>query len=240
MLQPIGDDDDTFYRIAWVLKLLPALRLNQLIVLGSSDGLVAYDSLEGLIKYGTGWKELHFITRSSEMLGFAKFDILRGPTYWRRPQPSIWHEMLLQRDGTESGASVSIYRATQPDATGAVLNPLTRQVFEQTVSSLEDLKNFGMEEDKVLLGENEIGKELLTIIKRGHNVDIEEQDGPPYLAMDIRQWAHDLTWAEIRRCRIGFLDEDEDDDEDFFGKDDVVLEVDTYNEIDEYVWLIAT
>ena len=107
--------------------------------------------------------------------------------------------MLLQRDGPQSGASVSIYRAIRLDAPIAIFNPLTRQVFEQKVSSQEDLERFGVEEDDALLNIHEIGKELLVVVKRGRNVDIEERDRPPYLKRDIRRWARGLTWAEIRR-----------------------------------------
>src|SRR2546429_1002562 len=90
MLQPIGDDDDVYYRLVWALKLLPGLRLNTLTVLGSSGGEIAYDTLEGLIKYGNGWKELHFITPNSTMLGFAKVVMFMADPYWRKPQPSTW------------------------------------------------------------------------------------------------------------------------------------------------------
>ena len=63
-----------------------------------------------------------------------------------------------------------------PDAPGTVTNPCTRQVFEQKESSSQDLNNFGITEDKELLGENGKGKELLVIVKRGCATNIAEQD----------------------------------------------------------------
>jgi hypothetical protein len=236
MLQPIEDDDDVYYRLVWVLKLLPGLRLDKLTVLGYSGGEIAYDTLEGLIKHGTGWRELHFITPNSTMLGFGKRDMFMADPYWRKPQPSTWNEILLQRDGTNSGASATIYRSTQSDTPGAVTSPRTRQIFEQNVSSLEDLENFGVTEDKELSAENEKGKELLVVVKRGRSANIVERDGPPYESEeDIRQWAHGMTWTEIRRQCIDFI-MDEDEENDFHIEGDEEYEIDSYNQVDEYEW----
>lgn len=231
MLQPIGDNDDVYYRLAWALKLLPDLCLDRLTVLGSRQAEIAYDTLEGLIKYGDGWKELHFITPNSNMLGFSKINMFMMDPYWRKPQPSTWNEILLKRDGANSGASVTIYRAAQPDAPGAVLHPHRRQVFEQRPSR-KNLKNFGVKEDRELLSGNEAHKELLVVVKRGRRAQIMEQDSPPYLSgHDIRQWAYGLTWAEIRRECIDFIDKSED--EDLFPEE---VEADVYNMVDEYMW----
>lgn len=59
------------------------------------------------------------------------------------------------------------------------------------------------------------------VVKRGHGVNIREQDTPPYNSMDdIRQWSHGMTWAEIRRQCIDFSipmdDDDDNDDDDYF------------------------
>ncbi|MCJ1234743.1 hypothetical protein MMC14_002706 [Varicellaria rhodocarpa] len=49
-----GDDDYTTYSLAWALKLLPALRLDKLTVLGSRYDENSYDTLKDLILYGNG------------------------------------------------------------------------------------------------------------------------------------------------------------------------------------------
>ncbi|EED17403.1 conserved hypothetical protein [Talaromyces stipitatus ATCC 10500] len=232
----VGDDDDVYYRLVWVLKLLPDLCLDTLSVLGMSNGDIAYDTLSGLVKYGNGWKELRYITPNSEMLGFKRLDLFMADPYWRQPQPSTWNDILIQRDGLDSRASVTIYRSTQSGTPGAVLKPETRQLFEQKPST-EDLEMFGVEEDKQLLGMNERGKELLVVVRRGYQADISEQDSPPYLLEnDIRQWAHGLTWAEIRRQCIDFLAESSDDDDPDFIEKGEDVEADRYNDVDEYEW----
>lgn len=210
VLTPIDDEDgeDVYYRLVWIIKLLPGLCLDTLTVLGpsSSKGVIAYDTLGGLIRHGNGWRELRFITRNSEMLGFKKMDVFMADPYWRRPQPSTWQDILIQRDGLDSGASVTIYRSTQSDAPGTVLKPETRQRFEQKPpSSPEDLEMFGVEEDKQLLDRNEKGKELLVVVKRGRQAHILEQVDPAHFhEQDIRHWALDMTWTEIRRQCLQF------------------------------------
>jgi hypothetical protein len=61
-------------------------------------------------------------------------------------------------DGVNSGASITVYRSTQSDTPGTVTNPCTRQSFLQKVPFPEGLENFGVTEDKELLGEKGKGK----------------------------------------------------------------------------------
>ena len=62
------------------------MSLDNLAVLRSSGGVIAYDTLGGLIKHGNGWRELHFVTANSKMLGFAKVRTFMADPYWRKPQ----------------------------------------------------------------------------------------------------------------------------------------------------------
>jgi hypothetical protein len=228
MLQPVGDDDDVYYRLAQSLKLLPSLHLEVLTVLGPGDGLIAYDTLNGLIEGGNGWRELHFITPNSSMLGFAE-----EHGYLRKPQPSAWQATLIGRDSAKSKPTVTIYRCSQPDAPGSILKSQNRQFFEQLKPSKKDIARFGMQEDRPLMVEM---KELMVIVTRGEGVDITERSGPPFGPEDIREWAYGMSWAAIRRECIDNWPEDDpfadlhssDDDEDF--------QIDNYESVDEVVW----
>ncbi|ERF75380.1 hypothetical protein EPUS_00173 [Endocarpon pusillum Z07020] len=236
MLQPIGYGDDVFYRLVWALKLLPGLRLHRLTVLGGSSGEIGYDTLDGLIKYGNGWRELRFITLDSAMHQFTEMDFL-GNLDWDKPQPSTWEEILRQRDGADSGASITIYRSIQSDAPGAVMNPYRRQILEGALPR-EPGKLGVTDTENMELRAKEEGKEVLFVVKRGHAAEIAEQDGPPYtLEDDIRQWAHGMTWNEIRRQCIDFhVDEDMDVDDFFHTEKDDEVEVNNYKDVDEYEW----
>ncbi|RMJ27934.1 hypothetical protein PHISP_01202 [Aspergillus sp. HF37] len=217
-LRSIGYADDVCSRLVWTLKLLPELRLNKLTVLGRLEWRVAYDTLDGMIKYGHGWEELHFLTPNSNMLGFANFE-----PYWRKPQPKTWNDVLLKRDGADSGSTVTIYIATQPDTPGAVLNPSTRQFIEQGPCG----KNTKSYWDGRLLSSSEGNKELLVIVKRGRHVDIGEQANPRYpIGQDIRRWQCGQTWAEVRHQYLSPVTKDENEE----------VEVDTYKDVDEYSW----
>lgn len=179
---------DFCYKISWVLKLLPNLDLKVLTVFGMMSGEVAYDALQGLIKYGNGWEELQFITPTSEMMGFAEREPCR-----RRPQPSSWRSMLRKREGLRSHenrrTTVRIYRATQPskvnEPSGIVLNPVMRERFEQRVpDSTESRAWFGVEKDMDLMSKDEIDKELLVIVKRDRSADIAK-------GSERRRWYND-------------------------------------------------
>lgn len=180
VLQPIGDDDDVYYRLTWALKLLPGLRLDTLTVLGSFKGEIGDDTLTGLIsRHGNGWREHRFITPNSQMLGFARINIFMMGPYWRKPQPSNWSDIFLERDGANSeypslfmGSHSLMHRALSS-------TPHTSQIFEQKPSRKKS-RRFGIFEDKELPG-SEANKELLVVVKRGRHADIVEQDGPPYL-----------------------------------------------------------
>ncbi len=90
-------------------------------------------TLDELIKYGTGWRELRYITASASLLGFASEIRLEGQNS-RRPQPSSWNNDLKKREGNceSTGRSVKIYRSTQvDDGVAAVLDVVTRELFEQ-------------------------------------------------------------------------------------------------------------
>ncbi|KAJ5174779.1 uncharacterized protein N7482_000656 [Penicillium canariense] len=228
MLQPIDDDGGVYYRLVWVLKLLPGLRLDKLTILGPPSSAVAYDTLGGLIEYGNGWRELHFITPNSKMLGFANINMYMVDPYLREPQPSTWSDILSSRDGANSGASVTIFRSTQSDSPGSVINPRTRQPFEQKLIT-PNQADFGMTEDRDLLSGSEASKELLVVVKRGRHAHIEEQDSPPFMFEDIRDWAHGMTWAEIRRLCYDVFPGDEDEN-------DLDVETDRCGVADEYSW----
>ena len=237
MLQPIGGRNDVYYSLAWALELLPGISLDNLTILGSSCGVISYDTLEELIKHGNGWRELHFITANSEMLGFAKAPTFIADQYWRKPQPSTWNDILLRRDGANSGASVTIYRSTQSHSPGTVIDPRTRQIFEQKVPSPRELETFGVAKDKQLLAEDEIGKKVLVVVKRGHGANIGEQDTPPYYSMDNTR--HGMTWAEIKRQRIDFsipIDDNDDGGYHFLAEGYENDEVDDCIGVDDYVW----
>lgn len=212
------------YTLTWALKLLPGLRLDRLTVLAWSDEF-AYNTLDGLIKYGNGWRELRFITLSSTMHDrLAEVDIWED--LWHTPQPSTWEEILRQRDGADSGASITIYRSIQSDAPGAVMNPCRRQILEGALPREPGKLSTTDTENTELRGKED--REVLFVVKRGHAAEIAEQDGPPFtLEGDIRQWAHGMTWNEIRRqCIDDFIRTEEDEE----------FEVDSYKDVDEYKW----
>jgi hypothetical protein len=92
------------------------------------------------------------------------------------------------------------------------------------------------------------------IAKRSRGANILQHDIAPFSGYDIRQWAEGMTWQRIRKVAIDrYYDEDEDDyfefddeeDKNDEDKDDYFnssnkkhknVEVDKYNNVDDYVW----
>jgi hypothetical protein len=107
-------------------------------------------------------------------------------------------QILLARDGIDSKASVTIYRANQDMEFGAVFTPENSREFNQEIIPPETLETFGAKEDAELTGPNGRGRALLVVVKRGHQADISERDTGPYHLNDIRYWSDGMTWQEIK------------------------------------------
>ena len=250
-------EHDVYYRTAQALKLLPGLELDTLTILGNRGASVAYHTLNMLVRYSDGWKELHYLSHTSELLGYKEDMSIFGPLdpmvdqYLRQPQPTEWQKALEQRDVQASNPSVLIYRATISATPGAVLQPDTRKLFTQTFTADQDARNFGGFEDAVLMRTGEIGKELLVVVKRGDGVDYAEKEDSPHLAIgDICEDLPGMTWMDIKADQDAFSkrfdDYYESDDDDSSDSSDSQtfpwkqpeknVIVDTYSHVDEYTW----
>lgn len=228
-------EDDVYYKLAWCLKLLPTLRLDILTFIKRSSPGRIYGIVEELIKHGDGWRELHILAGNSEMLGFPRCERFEPPDQ-RKPQPSTWNKMLLKRDGKNSGGSVIVYRATQSDRVGRVLDPSKRQIFEQKLSLGEDLLDYGIQEDPALMAPGERELELLVVVKRGPKVNILVQDEPPYSDDDMRQWSGTMSWEEIRYHCIDHIPRIMDGE----ARRTTPLAYDYYSNIDGFEWNVLS
>jgi hypothetical protein len=235
------DDVKYYHGLASILKLLPGLRLDTLTVLApleSFDGYANYVALEDLIKYGNGWKELHYASPDSAMLGFV-MQAGRRPRagqYRRQPQPSSWKDSLLSRDGIDSKATVVIYQAAEGKVVGVPFVKNNSRSLSQFVVPPDTLETFGLKEDPQLMSDGQRERELLVVVKRG-DTDIVELDEGPYAPADIRQQTNGMAWPAIK-ANVNRNDNDSDDnyDDDDFPQEMEISEADRYENRDEYVW----
>ncbi|KAH6709441.1 hypothetical protein BKA61DRAFT_579501 [Leptodontidium sp. MPI-SDFR-AT-0119] len=191
------------FTLASIFKLLPTMSLDVLTAIGMSDGEDSYLTLNDLVKYGTGWKELRFATAQSSMLGFENGEQSQS---WvqRMPQPGAWKEEILCRDGVETGPSVEIYRSTEANGgIAAVLGTATRRTFEQ--AEPYDVTLFGKEEDSQLMAEGEKEKGLLVVVRRGKGVNFAQDGGAPYESHDVRSIPGGVTWSDLKDKCIDYL-----------------------------------
>lgn len=197
--------DDVYYRLCWTMKLLPHLELDTLTVLGGyanskveGSAQVDYTTIDEIIKYGTGWRQLRYIIPDSSFLVFPRTECF-GQTHRRKPQPGAWASLLSERDGLESGSSVTMYRSP---AIGEHLQfPYNQQdTFQQSVAA-QSLGDYGLEEDSFLAASNERVKAALVVVKRGRNTNVTEDiRQPPYdQSSDLRALLTNSTWPEVRK-----------------------------------------
>lgn len=216
-----GEYQERNFHLPEVLKLLHGLHLDRLTVVGPSIAQVGYTILDTLINHSDGWKELYHISHNSMMLGFGKFDKMRGDFEWigdlRAPQPSTWIQALAARDGPT--ASVTIYRSTDAALSGTMIpKPSTCQAFADQYAEPGKESQYGIESDTALMTPGEKGKEILVVAKRGKGVDYTENGTSPLMEHDIREYWPGMTWGQIRYMGIDWHDErrghDSDDDDD--------------------------
>ena len=137
------------------LWLLPHLRLDTLTVLGPPGDHLPNPTLLHLIRLGHGWKELRYLAQTSE--------ILTGSSCY------LWQKnwkLLRDRDGANSGASITIYRAMEPEL--SVLDSTSRRMMIPGVNGLKD--------DEGCYSGDFRCTEWLVVVKRGQNADIIRAD----------------------------------------------------------------
>ena len=156
------------------LELLSGLNLDKLTILCDSEGAAAYSDVSSLVSHGSGWRKLEFIIAHSQMSGFPRSEFDGIIYHWRRPQPSTWNRILQQRDGSQS--SITMFRSTRPKVPGSVLHPSMRVSFAQELpagSGSQGLEAFGLAEDRDLMSPGELGKEMLIVVKRDMNMQVQ-------------------------------------------------------------------
>ena len=186
----LTDDGVSFwFGLSESLKLLPQLRLDTLTVLATAYEEYACDTLNHLIQQGHGWKELHYIASDSKMLAFSKLNSNR-----RKPQSSNWQQILVDRDGPQSGAQVKMYRA-KSNSPGSLNIASLHELFEETIPDGSHEDEVGVHHYEVRLSEADTPKEVLVVAKRGRNADITLKGQPPFDPLDIRSYG--MTWEDI-------------------------------------------
>lgn len=227
------------YQLAAALKLLPGLQLDTLTVLRGNDlADYSYDLLSSLIAESDGWKELHFLSYNSTLLGYGEPFMYRNlaelPRYTRHPQPDTWRSVIERRDGPSSKPSVTIYRSTQPNQTGSVMKENTRVLFKQKpIEATNDPAEpeFGVNEDLSLTGKGERRKELLIFVRRGGRVDYQEKENSHFISEDIRRDHPGMSWCELRN---GYTSDDSWD-VGIRRKREAPLP-DSYDDANDFVW----
>ncbi|KAM7184803.1 hypothetical protein V8F20_012048 [Naviculisporaceae sp. PSN 640] len=230
-LQAAPDDSQylELYNVVTALRMLPGLNLDILTVLVADlPHNWTYLLLDTLIRSASGWKELQFLTPTSEPLGHNDHE---DKACLRQPQPSTWQSVLEHQDGVESHPSVVVYRAKEPfgankpNKTGFTEEPSLWQPYEQKdtrddmdTEDEEDLADFfGFEkpefygeecDENIMLTAGERYKEMAVIARRGKGANcLDDQNFGTWTVQGFRDYAMGLLeerrhWTYEDEARI--------------------------------------
>ncbi|CAJ2501371.1 Uu.00g042240.m01.CDS01 [Anthostomella pinea] len=185
------------FQLFFGLWLLQGLRLDSLTVLDCSPIHEQWArEMAFMIGWSNGWKELRLVIPDMNLLS--------------KHRAVEWHTTLLRRDGSESGAAVSIYvsRSPRPNV-DSILHPANRKI-------LEPRPGIGDDEGTWCLPR--IGRGVV-ILKRGLHVDCEVRMGKD-------------VWQEYERL-LGWRMGDDEPPPEFSPRSGPVV-YDSYDEPENY------
>lgn len=191
----------TTFDVSEAFRMFPGLQLDLLRVedcyhlTGCYDRVFAtpsnvgtYRAIDGLIRMD-GWKELHFITGSTQFMSEPG-----GEFRERFPQPLGWNKIVLDRDGKDSAANVKMFVAKEPDVEGAAENRETRSEYEaipgQCLEIEGDVHATPEERQKYLES-----REVLVVAKRGVSASYV-QDGKQLHDL-LKGLLNRMNWEEV-------------------------------------------
>ncbi|KAK5724123.1 hypothetical protein LTR17_013598 [Elasticomyces elasticus] len=203
-------DDDYIYLVHHALKLLPCLQLDRLTVIdwNNCDETV-YKALDMLVRYSDGWKELHFIVRHSEFLGYkqARYDDVDTEDGRESEESGDSVNDEESDDSNDSGDSedddmivdTCLLRQPQPAKVTAIGGHLQ----DQSYGPGQNAKTYGKVKDTALMAPGERDRETLVVVKRGSGVDYAEAVRPsilqPEMGSDLRCDTDAWTWDEAKK-----------------------------------------
>jgi hypothetical protein len=204
----------TTYHVDQAFCMFPGLALNVLTVKdcyhmpdcyshGASDmsHIGTYAAIDGLIRIG-GWKELHYITPTTQFMS----DPCECGSRRRVPQPSNWNKLLLDRDGEQSGASVEMFVAKDPDIEGDAAYVDTSFEYHANPGQTLDLQADKPQTPKERWRFLE-SREVLVIAKRGVSTAYAQDGGE--LHGNIKDLLGRMSWEQVVADGI-FIDPEDD------------------------------
>ncbi|KAL4810649.1 hypothetical protein BDV18DRAFT_155261 [Aspergillus unguis] len=174
----------------WTLGLLPALRLDTLTVIDAEAPTSTGVGLRELLQFGTGWDELRFISRDTQLLAYARVVLMMSGAGLLDSSPTVWHWDLTSRD---SGADLQIYLSTLRGTPGTVEDERTRRPFVENLSRLHEIDTFGESDERPLLRSEEEDREMMVVVRLSDENTLQEH---PLRRMN-------LPWSKLREfCSI--------------------------------------
>ena len=165
--------------------------------------LGTYKGIEALLK-SDGWKELYYAMPKAEFMCGPDISHLH-----RDEQPVVWNRFIQDRDGADSGASVTMFISKDSESSGMMDDTSIRvpctAIPAQTINALREVVL--SEDNQTAVGPLEVPeldittreiekREMLLIARRGENASYV-QDGKK-LKYQIKYWFDRMTWPEMK------------------------------------------
>jgi hypothetical protein len=155
--------------VGGVMRLFTGLRLEELTVIASYDSSDLLRTLGELVARGSGWKRLRCVC-DGPLLFLAKFKL--SCVEMQR----FWAQVLAERDGVDSGASVRIYSDRGVDR--VLVQP--DELFDPDVEPNGD---------------------FIVVVTRGCGADYQVRSDAPPCEGDLRAGLGERSWGEARPIR---------------------------------------
>lgn len=162
------EEKDTIGRF---FKLLLDMNLDTLTVFGPAIPCWSHEDLHLFIKYGRGWKELRYITHTSAFVDTISSNSRKTITLPSKPQPAAWQRDLENRDGPNSGASVTMYKSADSNNPLSVMRSSMRTEFSYPPTPTTGVDHLDADGISQSLDLEEDKRGILIVVKRGKNAD---------------------------------------------------------------------
>ncbi|EHK46103.1 hypothetical protein TRIATDRAFT_177484, partial [Trichoderma atroviride IMI 206040] len=152
-------------------KLLLQMNLYTLTVFGPAIPCWSHEDLDLFIKYGRGWKELRYITYTSAFVDIISSNRGKTITLPSEPQPAAWQRDLENRDGPNSGASVTIYKSADSKNPLSVMCSTMRAELSYPPTPTTGVDHLNTDGISQSLDLKDDKRGILIVVKRGKNAD---------------------------------------------------------------------
>ncbi|KAK1242956.1 hypothetical protein MKX08_005768 [Trichoderma sp. CBMAI-0020] len=206
------------------------MNLDTLTVFGPAIPRWSHEDLDFFIKYGRGWKELRYITFTSAFVDMVSSNHGATITLPSEPQPAAWQRDLENRDGPNSGASVTMYKSADSKNPLSIMCSTLRTELSYPptpTTGVDHLNADGISQSLDLKDD----KRGILIVKSLNFLWVDTKENPTLTEEDMQR-----LYTAYGIDTIKFNPEDGARHNQELDRCSNVIEVDNYRHVDDYAF----